>query len=151
MALWTSMGHAMRRRMGAPTNHLESAGKSMERSHATHDETLASPEHANSPRRTMGMDATHFSSASGTPVRGTLVAKKNTQAGDPTAGGKANRKNILVDTSAASERHGARYSISVKFPEGTDPTAGPTMANSRIVPSVMGQNQNFSGGVSGAY
>ena len=29
MATWTSMGHAMRRRMGAPTNHHEAAGKSM--------------------------------------------------------------------------------------------------------------------------
>jgi len=152
MASWTSLGHAMRRRMGAPSNHHESTGKSMSRNHMTPEEVLASAEHSNSPRRFMGMDAMQFTSASGTPVKGTLVGKKNTQSGDPTAGGKANKSNILVGSTAASERLGARYNISVKYPAGTSSEAGPTMANARIVPSVTGrQKPNFDYGQDSAY
>lgn len=44
MALWTSMGHAMRRRMGAPSSHLEAAGKSMSKDIPTTEEILASAE-----------------------------------------------------------------------------------------------------------
>ena len=144
MAAWTSMGHAMRRRMGAPSNHLEAAGKSMARNHMTPEEVIASAEHANSARRYMGMDAAKATTAA--PSRGTAVAKKNTQAADPTAGGKANRKNVSAGNAAASERMGAKYRVTASFPT-VAPEAGPTMANAKTVPSVMGQAGNFGNGM----
>ena len=147
MALWTSMGHAMRRRMGAPSSHHEAAGKSMNKSVPTTEEILASAAHSKSPRRYMGMDAAKSVEAVG-PEKGTLVAKKNKQASDPTAGGKANKKNVSAGNAAQSERMGARYSVSVKFPVGHEPAAAATMANARVVPSVAGrQAPNFDSGI----
>ena len=148
MATWTSLGHAMRRRMGAPSNHLESAGKSMTRNHLTPEEVIASAEHANSARRYIGQSTGGFEAVK--PERGTPVARKNTQAGDPTAGGKSNKKNVLAGNAAQSERMGAKYRISASFPT-VDPAAGPTMASARTVPSVMGQAGNFQGGESSSY
>lgn len=150
MALWTSMGHAMRRRMGAPSSHLEAAGKSMARNISTPEEIIASAAHSASPRKYMGMDAAK-TAAPVMPERGTKIAKKNTQAADPTAGGKANRKNVSAGNAAASERMGARYRTSVKFPAGTEPAAAPTMANARTVPSAAGQSGNFNSGNSASY
>ena len=103
MAIWTSLGHAMRRRMGAPTNHHESAGKTMARNIMTPEEVIASAEHANSPRKYVGQTA-GVANISGAPMKGTLVQKKNKQAGDPTIANKANKKNVLVNNAAASER-----------------------------------------------
>ena len=145
MAVWTSMGHAMRRRMGAPSNHLEAAGKSMTRNHMTPEEVIASAEHKNSARRYMGMDAAKSASPV-MPERGTKIAKKNTQSADPTAGGKANRKNVSAGNAAASERMGAKYRVTASFPT-VAPEAGPTMANAKTVPSVMGQAGNFGNGM----
>ena len=148
MALWTSMGHAMRRRMGAPSSHIEAAGKSMSNSVPTTEEILASAAHSKSPRRYVGMDAAKFTNASGTPEKGNLMPKKNTQASDPTAGGKANRANVSAGNAAQSERMGARYNIGVKFPTGHEPAAAATMANAKIVPSVAGrQAPNFGDGM----
>jgi hypothetical protein len=149
MAKWSDTGHAMRRRMGAPSSHHESAGKSMARNHMSPKEILASAEHANSSRRYMGMDAMQVNNVSGTPQAGTLIGKKNTQAGDPTAGGKANRQNIPSGNAAQSERSGARFRISVSTPM-VDPAAGPTMANARTVPAVPGQSGNFVTGMNPA-
>ena len=150
MALWTSMGHAMRRRMGAPSSHLEAAGKSMSKDIPTTEEILASAEHASSPRRYMGMDAAKATTAA--PSRGTAVARKNTQAGDPTSGGKVNRSNVPAGNAAASERMGARYRTSVKFPAGVEPAAAATMANGRVIKSVAGrQAPNFNDGNSSSY
>ena len=152
MALWSSMGHAMRRRMGAPSSHLEAAGKSMSKNIPTTEEILASAEHASSPRRYMGMDAAKFNNVSGTPTVGKQMPKKNTQASDPTAGGKANRSNVSAGNAAQSERMGARHRISVKFPAGHDPAASATMANGRVVRSVAGrQAPNFNDGNSASY
>jgi hypothetical protein len=120
----------------------------MSRNNMTPEEVIASAEHANSPRKYVGQ-TTGFQAVPA--ERGTLIGKKNKQAGDPTAGGKANRKNVLVNNSAASERMGARFSTSVKFPKGTEPAAGPTMASAKIVPSVMGQSGNFEGGMGSSY
>lgn len=148
MALWTSMGHAMRRRMGAPSSHHEAAGKSMNKSVPTTQEILASAEHSASPRRYMGMDAAKFTDASAKPAVGKLMPKKNTQASDPTAGGKANRKNISAGNAAQSERMGARYNINVKFPVGHEPAASATMGSAKVVPSVAGrQAPNFGDGM----
>jgi hypothetical protein len=76
------------------------------------------------------------------------MPKKNTQAADPTAGGKANKKNVSAGNAASSERMGARYRTSVNFAPTIDPAAGPTMANARTVKSVSGrQTPNFDDGM----
>lgn len=125
MASWSDQGHGMRRRSGAPSNHLEAAGKNMARTHTTSDEHYEAATAANSVRVPIGTAKTY------TGV-GTQVPKKSTQSMDPTAGGKANRVNI--------EKIGASYRIQ---PKSTfvqlDPAAGPTMANARVVPSVQGR------------
>ncbi|CAB4123640.1 hypothetical protein UFOVP46_64 [uncultured Caudovirales phage] len=136
MASWASMGHGMRRRTGAPSNHLESAGKSMARSHKTSDEAYTDAANANSVRIPVGAAKTYVGTA------GTAVPKKNTQAGDPTAGGKANRTNI--------ENIGATYRVQPKSGYvQVDPAAGPTMASAKIIPSVSGRN-SFDSGVQSA-
>ena len=138
MATWTSLGHAMRRRMGAPSNHLESAGKKMSKE--------LSPEQvvASGARAYMGSDAYKFNNASGTPAVGKLMPKKSIQAADPTINNKANRTNI--------ERAGAQYRITAKMPAQTSPEAGATMMNARTIPSVVGrQNPNFQSGMGDAY
>lgn len=151
MASWTSLGHAMRRRMGAPSNHHEAAGKTMARNIMTPEEVIASAEHANSPRKYVGQ-MSGVANVSGAPLKGTLVGKKNKQAGDPTAGGKANRKNVSAGNAAASERMGARYAVSVKFPATSSPESAPTMANAKTVPSVAGrQAPNFNDGMGSSY
>lgn len=138
MATWTSMGHAMRRRMGAPSNHHEAAGKSMSKD-LTPEQITAS-----GARAYMGSAAGGFTSPSATPVAGKLMPKKNTQAADPTINDKANRQNI--------ERKGAQYRITAKMPAPTNIEASATMANAKIVPSVMGkQTPNFNNGVDSAY
>ena len=138
MASWSSLGHGMRRRTGAPSNHLESAGKSMARTHMTSDEAYEKAAAAGSSRIPIGKAA---------PVlEGTLVPKKNTQAADPTnPGSKQNRQNVY--------KVGATYRIQPKstFVE-LDPAAGPTMANARIIPSVQGRvNPNFDSGNQASY
>ena len=147
MASWTSVGHAMRRRMGAPSSHLESAGTMKNRNIDTPEEVLASAAHSASPRRYVGADYSGVTAPSAKPLKGTLVKKKNTQAGDPTAGGKANRKNVSAGTAAQSERMGARYTIGAKFPAVHSIEASATMANAKVVPSVAGRNKpNFDYG-----
>ena len=147
MASWTSMGHAMRRRMGAPSNHLEAAGKSMTRNHMTPEEVIASAEHKNSARKYVGQSV-GFSAPSASPEKGMLVGKKNTQASDPTAGGKANKTNVSAGNAAQSERMGARYRTTVKFAPTIAPEAGPTMASAKMVKSVSGrQSPNFGDGM----
>ena len=149
MAKWTSLGHAMRRRMGAPSSHLEATGKSMSRNNMTPEEVISSAEHANSPRKYVG---TNYGMEAVMPEKGKLMPKKNTQAGDPTIANKANRKNVLAGNAASSERMGAAYSVSQKFPKGTEPAAGPTMANAKTVPSVAGrQAPNFNSAMGESY
>jgi hypothetical protein len=130
--------------MGAPSSHLEAAGKSMSKNSMTPEEVIASAEHKTSARRYMGMDAAKATTAA--PSRGTKIAKKNTQAADPTAGGKANRSNMLVNNAAASERMGARYRVTASYPT-VAPEAGPTMANAKTVPAANGQAGNFNNGM----
>jgi hypothetical protein len=116
----------MRRRSGAPSNHLEAAGKNMSRTHKTSDEHYEAASAAGSVRIPIGTAKTYTGSV------GTQVPKKNTQSMDPTAGGKANRKNI--------EKVGATYRIQPKSTSvQLDPAAGPTMANARVIPSVQGR------------
>jgi hypothetical protein len=124
-----SVGHGMRRRSGIPSSYTETAGSSMARNHATHEEAYEAAASVGSPRIPV---------SAAPALKGTLIPKKNTQAGDPTAGGKANRANI--------ERIGASYRITVPFTPTIDPAAGPTMASAKIIPSVAGANANFQGG-----
>jgi hypothetical protein len=144
MATNFSVGHGMRRRMGIPSNSLESAGKSMARTTPTTEEHLAATG-ANSARIPMGMDA--YVSTPMPALQGTLMPKHNVQAGDPTGmGTKQNRQNMLY-----SERLGASYIVKASMGATLDPAAGATMANARIVPSVQGrQNPNFASGIQGA-
>ena len=136
MASWASMGHGMRRRTGTPSNHLEAAGKKMARNHQTSNEAYSDAAAAGSVRIPIG------AAAPAPALKGTLIPKKNTQAGDPTAGGKANRVNRL-DT----EKTGATYRVQ---PKSTfvqlDPAAGPTMASAKVIPSVAGR-AGFQGGM----
>ncbi|CAB4179280.1 hypothetical protein UFOVP1033_71 [uncultured Caudovirales phage] len=138
MATWTSVGHAMRRRMGAPSNHHEAAGKSMSKD-LTPEQITAS-----GARAYMGSATSGFTSPSATPVTGKLMPKKNTQASDPTIANKANRANV--------ERKGAQYRITAKMPAPINIEAGATMANAKIIPSVAGkQAPNFYNGVDSTY
>jgi hypothetical protein len=144
MAAWASQGHGMRRRNGNPSNYVESAGNSMARSHQTSGEAYGAAAAAGSHRIAVGNDA--YSVTPAPVLKGTLMPKHNTQAGDPTnPGSKQNRQNIEV--------LGASYRVTPKamFVQ-LDPAAGPTMANARIIPSVAGRaNPNFQGGEQGAY
>ena len=151
MATWTSMGHAMRRRMGAPSNHLESAGKGMSSNNMTPEDVIASAEHANSARRYVGQ-VSGVADMSAAPTRGTLMPKKNTQAGDPVGNTKANKKNVLAGNAVQSERMGARYSVGAKLGGVHSIEASSTMMNARIVPSVAGKNApNFEAGIDSTY
>jgi hypothetical protein len=151
MGSWVDMGHAMRRRIGAPSNHFEAAGPTEGRTHATSEEHYQMATNQNSPRVSVGdniMDGADeaMSPAQDMAKRGTMVPKKSTQSVDPTAGGKANRTNIL------QERLGASYRVSVPYTPTVDPTAGPTMANARTIPSVQGrQNPHFMDAVNDQY
>ena len=120
MANWTDMGHAMRRRMGAPSNHHESVGKRM-KNNLTPEQIVAT-----GARAYMGSAAGGFTAPSATPVVGKLMPKKNTQAGDPTIMNKANRQNV--------EYKGAQHRITAKMPAPINSEAGATMANARIIP-----------------
>jgi hypothetical protein len=161
MQKWTDMGHAMRRRVGAPSNHLEAAESDNTRYHDTLDEHYEDAKQANSPRIPIGyeekeeghamisdrQDADDYTANAASPEKGTLMPKHNVQAMDPTAGGKANRSNVLYN-----EELGASYRVSVSTPATVDPTVGPTMANSRVIPSVMGrQNPNFMDALNDQY
>lgn len=151
MPFWTGLGHAMRRRSGMPMNHHESVGAKVNRNQMTPEEVISSAEHANSPRKYVGQ-MTGVANVSGAPVKGTLIGKKNKQAGDPTAGGKANRKNVSAGNAVQSERMGARYVVGAKFPAVHSIEASATMANAKTVPSVSGKNRpNFDYGNESVY
>jgi len=142
MASWTSIGHGMRRRMGAPSNHHEAAGDGMNREHETSDEAMESASVNGSARAPMGNDA--YQLAPTGAVTGTFVPRKNVQSADPTAEGKGIRANI--------ERVGATYRVNAMMGPQHDPAAGPTMANARIVPSIQGrENPNFESGIQSNY
>ena len=152
MAVWSGLGHAMRRRMGLSSSHLESAGNMKNRNIDTPEEVLASAAHSASPRRYVGMDYSAVTNVSAKPLKGKLMPRKNTQAADPTAGGKANRKNVSAGNAAQSERMGARYTIGAKFPAVHSAEAAATMGNAKTIPSVSGrQSPDFNYGAKSGY
>ena len=165
MAKWVDLGHAMRRRMGAPSNHFESAGPTTGRTHETSDEQYETAKQQNSPRASIGeepmgspdniensmspgQDVDDYASKAAKPARGKMVQSGNSKSEDPTGYGKGPaRSNVLYN-----ERAGASYRVSVPFTPTVDPAAGPTMANARTIPSVQGrQNPNFQGGMDSSY
>ena len=98
-------------------------------------------------RDVMGKQATNFSAAE--PQKGNLVSKKNTAAGDPTAMSKPSRK---ATQTSGRETHGASYTVKSSYAPQTEPSAGATQANGRIVPPVMRrQAPNFEGGMQSSY
>jgi hypothetical protein len=128
----------------------------MARNHQTSDEAHDLHKGMGSPRIAMGMNAYSVSpeatmssvdELSPNQMQGTLVPKKNIQAGDPTnPGSKVNRPNVPYNESL-----GAKYRVSVPFTPTIDPAAGPTMASARVVPSISGrENPNFESGIQGA-
>ena len=102
-------------------------------------------------RKTMGDEGRKFTSPSASPEAGTLIPKKNTAAGDPTgAGTKANR--AFAAGAPGGERKGAAYSIKATYMKQTDPSAGMTQANGRIVsPSVVRQKDSWTQGMESSY
>jgi hypothetical protein len=108
------------------------------RSIDTPEEVLASAAHSSSPRRYVGADYSGVTNVSAKPLKGKLMPKKNVQAGDPTANGKANRKNVPAGNAAQSERMGARYVVGAKFPAVHSIEASATLANAKMVPSKAG-------------
>jgi hypothetical protein len=149
MANWADMGHAARRRMGAPSNHFESVGNMKNRNIDTPEEVLASAAHSASPRRYVGMDYQGVTNISAKPLKGKLMPKGNKQAGDPVQASKANRKNVPAGSAAQSERLGARYTVGANFPGIHSIEASATLANAKMIPSVSGkQSPNFNYGMS---
>lgn len=131
MSDYRKMGHAMRRRAGAASSHMDGAGK---KTSVDVPDVVSDLLSSGSARFSVGA------------VRGKLMPKKNTQAGDPTVmGAKPRRTPVKVD--ASNERMGACCKISASSPT-IDPAAGATMANARTVPSTMGARQGFSGAAS---
>lgn len=88
---------------------------------------------------TMGKSAAHPKVAG--VEKGTLVKKKNTQAGDPTIKNKAIRKHV-------TETSGAKYGINVSFAKQTSPEAAKTQSNGKIVPAATNRTRpNFKSGM----
>jgi len=131
MSDYRDMGHAMRRRAGAASNHITGSGKK-----TSVDVPSVIEQHITASSARLAVGA----------VKGTLVPKKNTQAGDPTGmGTKKNRSN--VSSPGGSERMGAAYKVSAKF-SVSSPEAAATMRNARTVPSAMGSRSNMNSGAS---
>lgn len=98
-------------------------------------------------REPMGNEGVKFSSPSANPVAGTLVPKKNVAAGDPAMTGVGIRSNIPY-----GERNGASYKTTARYMKPTDPAAGLTQANGRIIsPSIRRQSDSFGEGVGTSY
>ena len=126
MSDYRDMGHAMRRRVGAASNSMAASGKSAD---VAVPDLVAQHITANSARIAVGA------------VKGTLMPKKNTQAGDPTGmGTQKSRKN--VSSPAGQDRMGAAYKVSARY-SVSDPAAGQTMRNARIIPSAMGASSGM--------
>ena len=101
-------------------------------------------------RTPMGKDGIKFTDGSSAGTgRATLVPKKGAQAAD-LSGGKADRVPVMRD--ADSERKGATYGIVAGLHKPTDPAAGMTQANGRIISSATNRDRgNFDGGAEASY
>jgi hypothetical protein len=117
MPEWADMGHAMRRRIGAPSNHLEAAGPTNGRQDPTHEEHYDRARSADSSRVALGdgqIDTPH---------------------------------EVMSDEQAAPtdvsgvDRNGASYKVTAEASHFMDPTVGPTTAKGRLV---TGSEAGFS-------
>lgn len=150
MASWRTAGNALRRRMGAPSNHFDSVGIGGRVNLPTPEEALAGMARVGSPRVPMGNDAImDFANANAVPpLRGELVEKTgNAKGGDPTPPTGAPREQVP----ASVERSGASFRIRTVTPPMVDPAAGATQANGKIVPPVMRRSDSFGDGAEGSY
>jgi hypothetical protein len=82
-------------------------------------------------------------------LSGTLWKKKNTAAGDPNGSKGTSRANVPATN---KDRLGAAYSIKASYTKITDPAAGMTQANGKIVATATKRDRmNFDGGSSASY
>ena len=147
MADWRKAGHAIRRRSGAPSSHVDSVGIGARVNLPTPEEALAGMARVGSPRVPMGNSAiTDFNNVSGNPQRGTLVAKTgNAKGGAPYEGPTGSRGNV------PQEALGASYRVTASTPPCILPEACSTTANGKIVPSAITRDDAFVDGEVGAY
>ena len=97
-------------------------------------------------RKSMGREGAKFFAPSAKPGKGKLMPRKNTQAADPSMGGKANRVNRPI---SVAERNGAAHTVITKIVKPNDPAAGKTLANSPILPPVT--KRGFTSGMQSSY
>jgi len=113
------------------------------------DEALAGM--AKQGRQPMMKEGLGFTSPSASPKAGTLVSKKNTAAGDPSGAKGAPRSNVQAAL-PAQDRNGAAYSIKASYTKMTDPAAGQTQANGRIIKTAVKRDRtNFDSGAGASY
>lgn len=100
-------------------------------------------------RVTMGaQEGSKFSAPSASPLKGKLIPKKNTAAGDPTASGtQVARPNVLI---SAAERNGSSHRVTTSYMKQNAPEAGMTMMNAKIIPGKT-KRGGFSDGVDSSY
>ena len=112
------------------------------------DEALAGM--AKQGRQPMLKEGIGFTSPSAAPKAGTLVPKKGAQAGDPSGSKGAPRANVAQVP--GGERQGAAYSITARYTKLTDPAAGQTQANGRIIATATKRDRtNFDSGAGASY
>lgn len=117
----------------------------------TPEEALAGMARVGSPRVPMGNSAiTDFANAPAVPpLRGGLIPKKGTAAGDPTPP-TAVRGSVSYEGGLV-EHAGASYRIKAFTPPMMSPEAGATQANGMIVPSATKRQDFWAEGIEGAY
>jgi hypothetical protein len=90
-----------------------------------------------------------FTSPSAKPEKGTLVKHAPNQSADPAVQNPGVRANRPY---AGQERLGAKYGVKASYAPQTEPAAGLTQANGRIVnPSVIRQKDSWSEGMETSY
>jgi hypothetical protein len=115
---------------------------------ASSDQDAALAGMAKQGRTPMNRDALKFTSPSASPQAGKLMAKNNSKSVDPAMQGTGIRQNVPY----TGERTGASYKANVRYTKNTDPAAGLTQANGRIVsPAVVRQTDSFGQGVGTSY
>jgi hypothetical protein len=97
-------------------------------------------------RQTMGKEGAKFSSPSASPKAGTLVPKKSSKSVDPYA------QPIGKKGMSAPDKDGAAHTIKATYMKQTDPAAGSTQANGRVMnPAIKRSVDSFGEGMSTSY
>ncbi len=114
------------------------------------DEALAGM--AKQGRKPMMKDGISFTSPSANPKAGTLFKKKGAQAGNPTGSGKGAPRGYAPVSLPAQDRNGAAYSVKASYMKMTDPSAGATQANGKIIKTAAKRDRtNFDSGAGASY